>query len=98
MVPQKELTCWEITQCKRIDDCPASKHPEKQCWDLASQFNDYRSSLKVCEDCLVYVAKQQDSSLSDEEIREILVKKGVCGLISDKCPLYKSETTGEGEE
>ena len=74
------LTCWKITNCQKTSFCPAGQHPDIPCWEIASQLNDYRSRLNVCEDCLVYLAMQDNPVLLHDEIQEILKKRGTCTL------------------
>lgn len=86
MAKDGDMPCWEITQCGRTEECIVCKEPGKECWELASKLNDYRSNLNVCSDCIVFLAKQKDSALPAEEIQSILEKKGVCVLVAS-CPL-----------
>ncbi len=84
---QSDLTCWDITQCRRSDNCPARLQPDRPCWEIAKEMGDYRSNFKICHDCLVYLTKQANAILSSREIEQILEKKGVCVLASS-CPQY----------
>lgn len=90
MLEKKERSCWEITNCEGTDACLARQEPETPCWELASELEDYRSNLNVCKDCFVYVFKEGKSSLPDQEIQDILNKRGACALVS-KCPLCTSK-------
>lgn len=74
--------CWKITGCNKKDQCPAGQQEGKECWEIAQERDDYRSVMKVCEDCLVYLSKKKNSVLTPEEVARILVKKGVCVLDS----------------
>lgn len=89
------LTCWKITNCQKTSFCPAKQHPNIPCWEIASQLNDYRSRLKVCEDCLVYLALQDEAVLLNGEIQEVLQKRGLCVLESE-CPLPLAKQASEG--
>jgi len=82
MDEKNQLACWEITQCKKSAGCPARKHPERLCWEIAQELSDYRSAFNVCKDCIVYLSKNKNSSLTEEDVREILSLKGVCVLAS----------------
>ena len=35
-------------------------------------------AFNICRDCLVYVVKKKDPSLSPEEVVNILTRKGIC--------------------
>ncbi len=76
--------CWSITGCQKKEICPAGQQLDKECWEIVQEMEDFRSSMHVCEDCLVYLSKAKSSVLSEEEIVEILHKKGVCALAA-KC-------------
>ena len=90
-----DLACWKITNCQKTSFCPAHRNPDLPCWEIASQLNDFRSRLNVCEDCLVYLALQGGSVPLSEEIRVVLEKKGICGLPSE-CPLPLVKCAIEG--
>jgi len=66
------LKCWEITQCSDMD-CRARSEPETPCWEITKQFNDsFCAKYKICEDCLVYLIKQEKTAFSKDEIKNIL--------------------------
>ncbi|MCB2182015.1 MAG: hypothetical protein KQH63_08310 [Desulfobulbaceae bacterium] len=83
MSSESDWHCWNIMQCNN-DECLARKQGNKPCWEVASEFEDYRTALNVCSDCLVYVSKQENATLSKEEIETILEKKGIC-ILKKKC-------------
>ena len=65
--------CWEITGCGRQDSCKIlklAKASGKQCWDVVVAFDDYRSAMNVCGDCIVTVLSRQQS-LSIDEIDDL---------------------------
>ncbi len=86
---RKEWPCWEIMKCKAEDvaKCPAF-HTEKACWEAMREIDV--CSYNICKDCLVYVTKQKDSILSQEEILSIMCQKGVDILGKSSCKLYQS--------
>lgn len=73
----KDLKCWEIMKCKDSDDCPARKEPNTPCWEVAARLGDYRSALKVCSDCLVYMLHNNVPVISEQECHCIFKKKGI---------------------
>ncbi len=75
--------CWNIMQCNK-GECSARRNDSKPCWVVAAEVEDYRRALNVCSDCLVYLSQKKNSILSEEEIAEILQKKGVC-VLAQKC-------------
>jgi len=84
MTEKQDWHCSKITNCGRRSDCPAGKSGDKACWEIATELEDYRSAMNICQDCLVYLTHQKNSILSEGEIGEILAQKGVCVLV-DKC-------------
>ena len=81
---EQQWQCWKIIGCKKKDQCPAGQQEDKGCWEIVRKMDDYRTAMKICEDCLVYLSKEKNSVLTSEEIAIILQKKGVCVLTS-KC-------------
>ncbi|GEM_PF-1325032 len=73
MSKQSELECWEIIQCNRKERCHPTQREAKACWEVVKA--DNASSFHICVDCLVYLAKQNDSIFSDEEFGLILSKR-----------------------
>jgi len=71
--------CWEIIGCGKQGHCQVWKMAQaahKPCWEVVGSFDDYRSALNVCGDCLVFVIHQaQPGVLSQSEISEILAAK-----------------------
>ena len=70
--------CWEIIGCGRQDDCKVLKQANaagKPCWEVVAAFDDYRSSMNVCGDCIVSVLNRQQT-LSMNEIDDIMARKG----------------------
>ncbi len=80
MVPNSELPCWEIMQCKNTENCPARLHPDKPCWEIARELDDYRSALKICHDCIVYMLSNGTTAFTEQEIRMIIKRKKQCVL------------------
>ncbi len=74
MSPFSQLSCSRITNCAENKECPATDNPEVNCWEL---FGTDNHSFNICQDCIVYVSKQEKSSVSDHELREIMVRKGI---------------------
>ena len=75
MGSRSNLYCWEIMQCKNPVGCLARMNPEKQCWEIASESEDYRTANNICRDCIVYVLKADNSVLSKKEIQKVMKKK-----------------------
>jgi hypothetical protein len=86
---RQEWYCWEIMQCAKddISDCPVKDADGCSCWEMVKDIE--ACSSNVCEDCLVYLTRQKDSVLTKEEVRSILVQKGVDVLSDIKCCFHK---------
>lgn len=80
---RSNLPCWEIMQCEpeQIKRCPAA-HSEKECWEVMQEINS--QCANICEDCFVYLARQHQSVLSEEEIITILRHRGM-ETVKDPC-------------
>ena len=79
--------CWEMTGCGRQDACKVlalAKLEGKPCWEVVEAFDDYRSALNVCGDCVVSVLGRQ-YSLNMARLNEL--KEGKPGSTTHKtCP------------
>ena len=85
MPKQSELPCWEIIQCNRKQTCLLEGDTKKACWELVE--TDAACSFHICVDCLVYLAKQKNSILSDEEFCSILAHRKKRGIRLHECNL-----------
>ena len=70
-----EWRCWQIMQCDPEARCTAKERPAEECWEVVGSHDP--CSFNICRDCLVYVAKKKDAGLSPEEVRSILMHKGI---------------------
>ena len=80
MASKDNLACWAITNCRDSENCLAKKYPDRDCWEIASEVNDHRSAFEICEDCIVFLLKGKDSSLSNQEKKSIIAHKVECAL------------------
>lgn len=85
MSKQSELQCWEIIQCNRKNKCFLPENEEKACWQVIKE--DNASSFHICVDCLVYLAKKENSIFSDKELARILSKRQKKGFHHYECKL-----------
>jgi len=67
-------------KCERTDDCLARKRPDLNCWDIASEMDDYRKAFDICKDCIVYMLKAEDTVLTKQEMQTIIDQKNECTL------------------
>jgi hypothetical protein len=81
MVPKSDLPCWEIMKCEGTENCPARKHPDMNCWEIASEVDDYRKAFNICKDCIVYMLKAENSVLTRQEMQTIIQQKRECVLV-----------------
>jgi len=80
MIPSSEWPCWRLMGCDNKESCPARQEPEKSCWQVASELDDYRSAFKICRDCIVFMLKNDTSTLSEQEVHTIMERKVACVL------------------
>ena len=80
MEPKSDWPCWKIMKCEGTDDCPARKHPDLACWDIAGEMDDYRKAFNICNDCIVYMLKAENSVLTKQEVKAIMDHKTECTL------------------
>ena len=66
--------------CDTAQNCPAKSRPETPCWEIAGELNDYRMALDICNDCVVYMLKVENSILSEQEMQSIMNHKTNCVL------------------
>jgi len=80
MIPKSDWPCWEIMKCEGTEDCAARKRPDQNCWEIASEMDDYRKAFNICKDCVVYMLKADNSVLSKQEMQTIIKQKSECAL------------------
>ena len=83
MSKQSELQCWEIIQCNKQDDCLLVENGRKACWEVVEA--DAACSFHICVDCLVYLAKQENSPLSHDDFCSILAMRKEKGIKQFEC-------------
>ncbi|MBW2467511.1 MAG: hypothetical protein JRF02_09440 [Deltaproteobacteria bacterium] len=66
--------------CDTEHECPAKSRPDTPCWEIAGELNDYRAAMDICQDCIVYMLKAENSVLSEQEIQSIMNHKTNCAL------------------
>ena len=86
---QATMQCWEITQCKKKGNCLCAKNSKIFCWELSREYSP--DSFHICCDCLVYVAKQNNSTLTDAEFYFIMEKRKEFQY----CPAFLPEAAPE---
>ena len=76
----KELPCWTIMNCDNLT-CAARHQPDKECWEIVQELEDYRAEFNICPDCLVSVLKNGSTPLSTHDL----------ALMADsrRCPLAR---------
>jgi hypothetical protein len=69
---------WGIKKSKGPAGCSMQENPEKTCWEMASEVDDFRSAFNICADCIVYILKNGTTLLSEKEIRSIVKREVSC--------------------
>ncbi|MBA3005343.1 MAG: hypothetical protein KKB91_03535 [Proteobacteria bacterium] len=72
---RSEWSCWEIMKCDVSNKCPARQQPDKMCWEITQEMD--ARSFDICQDCLVYVSRQEDNGFTREDILRIMTQKGI---------------------
>ncbi len=85
MPKQSVLPCWKLIQCNRKNKCLLAENKEQPCWEMVEK--DIACSFHICLDCLVYLAKQDNSIITDEELCSILSKRHAKGIKQTECNL-----------
>jgi hypothetical protein len=67
-------------KCEGTENCPARKRPDVACWEIASEMDDYRKAFNICQDCIVYMLKAENSVLTKKEMETIIERKSDCAL------------------
>ena len=75
MSPYSDLPCWVIMNCAQDKKCPAKDNPQQNCWDIFGEFD--QRAFHICQDCIVYLSRQEVSSLSSREMEQIMISKGI---------------------
>ena len=78
MITNSDFPCWEIMKCEGTEDCPARKRPDLNCWEIASEMDDYRKAFNICNDCIVYMLKAENTVLTKQEMQTIMKQKSAC--------------------
>ncbi len=73
--PLKQKSCWEVMQCKTPEKCAARQQKDTACWEAARQQNDYRAALNICQDCIVYLLRQDNTAFTKQEMSQILQER-----------------------
>ena len=68
------MKCWEIMNCDNLD-CPARREPKTPCCEIAKRFDDYRNVSYTCNDCIVYILKEETSVLDKKELSLIIKQR-----------------------
>jgi hypothetical protein len=80
MSPFAKLPCWVIMNCAEDKKCPAKLYPNENCWEIFAEMDS--SSFNVCQDCIVYITRQEDAALSPKEVEQVMLKKGIALSVS----------------
>ncbi len=75
MSPFSHLPCWTIMNCAEDKECPARLNPHKDCWEVFSEVDS--TAFNICQDCIVFLSRQEESVLSHQEMEQIMMRKGI---------------------
>ncbi len=83
MATQTIWSCRDAIQSSNESQYPVKEDGEKSCWEIVKEVDAF--SFNVCGDCLIYVADQKSSVLSQNDIENIMNFKGVDFLSGNHC-------------
>lgn len=69
-----DIRCWEIMNCDNLE-CPARREPDIPCWEIAEKVEAYHNASNTCNDCVVYIIKDNASRFSMEKVQKILKQR-----------------------
>ena len=78
MVANSALGNFVIKKFKGVVGFSPQEYPEKPCWEMASEVDDFRSAFNICNDCIVYILKNGSTLLSEKELHSIRKRKVSC--------------------
>jgi hypothetical protein len=81
MVFTSVYKCWEIMNCDNLD-CPARHEPETPCWEIARKVEAYHNASNTCNDCVVYILKEETSDVNIKKLQNSIKQKGYVKNIS----------------
>ena len=58
--------CWDIMNCDN-QECHARREPETPCWEIAQRTNSFHNISNTCDDCIVFVFKNNLTFFSTEK-------------------------------
>lgn len=68
-----EIPCWKIVKCNQKHACLLVRDEQKACWEVVAENDGYL--FHICVDCLVYMVKHEDATLTDEEFCFIMEQR-----------------------
>lgn len=77
MVAERMHKCWEIMQCEENSMCPVRTQNLTRCWEWMAKNNEFQCQYGLCSDCIVYLCNSGITFLSEKEIQEVLLKRGL---------------------
>lgn len=75
MSPFSDLPCWVIMNCAEDKKCPAKDNPSQDCWEIFSEVD--KRTFNICQDCIVFLSRQEVSVISSREMKQIMNNKGI---------------------
>jgi len=70
-----DVKCWEIMKCDNLE-CPARCEPDTPCWEIAEKVEAYHNTSNTCNDCVVYIMKDDSSLLKQKKLQKIIKQRG----------------------
>jgi len=61
--------------CAEDKKCLAKENPSRHCWEIFSEVDE--RTFNICQDCIVFLSRQETSAISTREMELIMDKKGI---------------------
>lgn len=77
MAAERMHKCWEIMQCDENTKCPVRTQNVARCWEWMATNNSFQCQYGLCHECIVYLCNSGITFLSESEIHEVMIQRGL---------------------
>ncbi len=70
--------CWDIMNCDN-QECHARREPETPCWEIAKRSNSFQNFSNTCDDCIVFIFKNNLTFFSTEKGQKFINQRTLLG-------------------
>jgi hypothetical protein len=73
----EKIYCWQIMQCGDDPPCPVRKQKISHCWEWMKKNVSIPCKYGLCEECIVYLCKNELSFFSRRDLEQIITWRSV---------------------